>query len=155
MLNSFTPDATDTGTFITTHKPGGVTTSEGQGIISTADGEIATYTAQGLGSTNETGYTTYRGIQIFAINSIGKMAFMDNLVGLYVYENDAEDRISGKIWEYHRYIIIYLQKDLTIFLPIAFVTFWTLGYFSKLDDSLKLGTKPNSLVMFSWFKNSQ
>jgi hypothetical protein len=29
------------------------------------------------------------------------MAFMDNLVGLYVYENDAEgDRISGKIWEW-------------------------------------------------------
>jgi hypothetical protein len=94
-------NVTDTGTFITTHKPGGVTTSEGQGIISTADGEIATYTAQDLGFTNETGYTTYRGIQIFATNSIGKMAFMDNLVGLYVYENDTEgDRISGKIWEW-------------------------------------------------------
>jgi hypothetical protein len=27
--------------------------------------------------------------------------FMDNLVGLYVYENNAEgDRISGKIWEW-------------------------------------------------------
>ena len=35
-------NATDTGTFITTHKPGGITTSEGQGIVSTADGEIAT-----------------------------------------------------------------------------------------------------------------
>jgi hypothetical protein len=94
-------NATDTGTFITTHKPGGITTSEGQGIVSTADGEIATYTAQDLGFTNETGDTTYRGIQIFATNSSGKMAFMDNLVGLYVYENNAEgDRISGKIWEW-------------------------------------------------------
>jgi hypothetical protein len=42
-------NATDTGTFITTHKPRGITTSEGQGIVSTADGEIATYTAQDLG----------------------------------------------------------------------------------------------------------
>ena len=94
-------NATDAGTFITTHKPGGITTSEGQGIVSTADGEIATYTAQDLGFTNETGYTTYRGIQIFATDSSGKMAFMDNLVGLYVYENNADgDRISGKIWEW-------------------------------------------------------
>ena len=94
-------NATDTGTFITTYKPGGITTSEGQGIVSTADGEIATYTAQDLGFTNKTGDTTYRGIQIFATNSSGKMSFMDNLVGLYVYENNAEgDRISGKIWEW-------------------------------------------------------
>ena len=62
-------NATDAGTFITTHKPGGITTSEGQGIVSTADGEIATYTAQDLGFTNETGCTTYRGIQIFATDS--------------------------------------------------------------------------------------
>jgi hypothetical protein len=45
--------ATDTGTFITTHKPSGITASEGQGIISAADGEIATYTAKDLGFTNE------------------------------------------------------------------------------------------------------
>jgi hypothetical protein len=94
-------NATDAGTFITTHKPGGITTSEGHGIISTIDGEVATYTAKDLGFTNETGDTTYRGIQIFTTNSAGKMAFMDNLVGLYVYENNAEgDRISGKIWEW-------------------------------------------------------
>jgi len=37
-------NATDTGTFVTTHKPSGITTSEGQGIISADDGEIATYT---------------------------------------------------------------------------------------------------------------
>jgi hypothetical protein len=94
-------NATDTGTFITTHKPSGITTSEGQGIISTANGEIATYTAKDFGFTNEKGDTMYRGIQIFSANSAGKMDFMDNLVGLYVYENNDEgDRISGKIWEW-------------------------------------------------------
>jgi hypothetical protein len=94
-------NATDTGTFITTHKPSGITTSEGQGIISTANGEIATYTAKDFGFTNEKGDTMYRGIQIFSTNSAGKMDFMDNLVGLYVYENNDEgDRISGKIWEW-------------------------------------------------------
>ena len=94
-------NAIDTGTFITTHKPSGITTSEGQGIISADDGEIATYTAKDLGFTNEKGDTTYRGIQIFNTNTTGKMAFMDNLVGLYVYENNADgDRITGKIWEW-------------------------------------------------------
>jgi hypothetical protein len=78
-------NATDSGTFTTTHKSNGITTSEGQGIISNADGEVATHTAKDLGFTNETGDTTYRGIQIFSTNSAGKMAFMDNLVGLYVY----------------------------------------------------------------------
>jgi hypothetical protein len=94
-------NATDTGTFVTTHKPSGITTSEGQGIISAADGEIATYTAKDLGFTTEKGDTTYRGIQIFNTNTTGKMAFMDNLVGLYVYQNNADgDRITGKIWEW-------------------------------------------------------
>ena len=50
-------NATDTGTFVTTHKPSGITTSEGQGIISAADGEIATYTAKDLGFTTEKGDT--------------------------------------------------------------------------------------------------
>ena len=45
--------------------------------LSTADGEIATYTAQDLGFTNETGYTTYLGIQIFTANTTGKMAKLD------------------------------------------------------------------------------
>jgi hypothetical protein len=94
-------NATDTGTFITTHKSNGITISEGQGMISTADGEIATYTAKDLGFTDETGDTTYRGIQIFSTNSAGKIAFMDNLIGLYIYENNADgDRVSGKIWDW-------------------------------------------------------
>ena len=90
---------TEAGT-ITIHKPSRITASEGKGIISTADGEISTYTAQDLGFTNETGYTTYLGIQIFTANTTGKMAFMDNSVVLYVYQNNAGgNRISGKIWE--------------------------------------------------------
>jgi hypothetical protein len=79
-------NATDSGTFITTYKPSGITTSVGQGIIITStDGEIATYTAKDLGVANKKGERIYHGIQIFNTNSTGKLSFMDNLVGLYIY----------------------------------------------------------------------
>lgn len=94
-------NATDTGTFITTYEPNGITTSIGQGIITSFDGEIATYTAKDLGVTNEKGEIIYHGIQIFSTNSTGKLSFMDNLVGLYVYEDNPDGtRKSGKIWEW-------------------------------------------------------
>jgi hypothetical protein len=98
-------NATDKGTFITTYDPDTkTTTSIGQGIItSSSDGsnETATYTAKDLGVTNEEGEVTYRGIQIFDTNSTGKMSFMDNLVGLYVYEDNPDGtRKSGMIWEW-------------------------------------------------------
>jgi hypothetical protein len=94
-------NATDTGTFITTYEPNGITTSIGQGIITSFDGEIATYTAKDLGVTNEKGEIIYHGIQIFSTNATGKLSFMDNLVGLYVYEDNPDgSRKSGKIWEW-------------------------------------------------------
>ena len=94
-------NATDTGTFITTYEPNGITTSIGQGIITSFDGEIATYTAKDLGVTNEKGEKIYRGIQIFSTNSTGKLSFMNNLVGLYIYEDNPDgSRKSGKIWEW-------------------------------------------------------
>ena len=94
-------NATDTGTFITTYETNGITTSIGQGIITSFDGEIATYTAKDLGVTNEKGEIIYHGIQIFSTNSTGKLSFMDNLVGLYVYEDNPDGtRKSGKIWEW-------------------------------------------------------
>ena len=94
-------NATDTGTFITTYEPNEITTSTGQGIITSSDDEIATYTAKDLGVTNEKGEKIYRGIQIFSTNSTGKLSFMDNLVALYIYEDNPDgSRKSGKIWEW-------------------------------------------------------
>lgn len=98
-------NATESATFITTYDPDSeTTTSTGHGIIVSAEGETATYTAytaKDLAVTNEEGGIIYRGIQIFSTNSTGKMAFMDNLVGLYVYEDNLDGtRKSGKIWEW-------------------------------------------------------
>ncbi|HKO41204.1 MAG TPA: hypothetical protein VJU85_08075, partial [Nitrososphaeraceae archaeon] len=76
-------NVTDKSTFITTYQPDGNTsTSTGNGIIMTTDGEIATYTGQDLGMTNINGTQTFKGIMILQTESDGKLAFLDNLIGL-------------------------------------------------------------------------
>ena len=95
-------NVTDKSNFITTYQSdsGNTSTSTGKGIITTKDGEIATYTGQDLGITDKNGTDTYRGIIIFQTDSDGKLAFLDNLIGLYEYKSWSDGRKSGIIWEW-------------------------------------------------------
>jgi hypothetical protein len=95
-------NVTDKSTFITTYQSdsGNTSTSTGNGIITTKDGEIATYTGQDLGITDKNGTDTYHGILIFQTDSNGKLAFLDNLVGLYEYKSWFNGTKSGIIWEW-------------------------------------------------------
>ncbi|HJU59216.1 MAG TPA: hypothetical protein VJ583_05670 [Nitrososphaeraceae archaeon] len=79
---------------------GNTFTSKGNGIIMTTDGEIATYTGQDLGITDKNGIQTYHGIQIFQTDSDGKLAFLDNLIGLYEYKYWSNGTKSDIIWEW-------------------------------------------------------
>jgi hypothetical protein len=92
----------DKSTFITTYQSdsGNTSTSTGHGIITTKDGEIATYTGQDLGITDKNGTDTYRGILTFQTDSDGKLAFLDNLLGLYEYKSWFNGTKSGIIWEW-------------------------------------------------------
>jgi hypothetical protein len=93
---------TDKSTFITTYQSdsGNTSTSTGHGIITTKDGEIATYTGQDLGITDKNGTHTYHGILIFQTDIDGKLAFLDNLIGLYEYKSWSDGKKSGMIWEW-------------------------------------------------------
>ena len=95
-------NVTDKSNFITTYQSdsGNTSTSTGKGIITTKDGEIATYTGQDLGITDKNGTDTYRGILIFQTDSDGKLAFLDNLIGLYEYKSWSDGKKSGVIWEW-------------------------------------------------------
>jgi hypothetical protein len=94
-------NVTDKSTFITTYQPDGNTsTSTGNGIIMTTDGEIATYTGQDLGMTNINGTQTFKGIMILQTDSDGKLAFLDNLIGLYEYKSWLDGKKSGIIWKW-------------------------------------------------------
>ena len=95
-------NVTDKSTFITTYQSdsGNTSTSTGSGIIITKDGEIATYIGQDLGITDKNGTDTYHGILIFQTDSDEKLAFLDNLVGLYEYKSWLDGKKSGIIWEW-------------------------------------------------------
>ena len=95
-------NVTDKSTFITIYQSDDNTfTSIGNGNITTIDGEIATYTGHDLGITDKDETQTYRGIQIFKTDSDGKLAFLDNLIGLYEYKNWANGTKSGIMWEWN------------------------------------------------------
>ena len=95
-------NVTDKSTFITTYQSdnGNTSTSTGKGILTTKDGEIVTYTGQDLGITDINGTDTYHGILIFQTDSDGKLAFLDNLIGLYEYKSWSDGKKSGIIWEW-------------------------------------------------------
>jgi hypothetical protein len=87
-------NVTDKSTFITTYQPDGNTST------STGNGIIATYTGQDLGMTDINGTQTFRGMMILQTDSDGKLAFLDNLIGLYEYKSWLDGKKSGIIWKW-------------------------------------------------------
>jgi hypothetical protein len=91
-------NVTNLYTWIDTVKSPRLIYGPGQGIITTADGQnMATWTGYGAGSIIN-GTSTYHDIIFFNTNSTGKLAFLNNLVGLAISEADGTKRVS-KIYE--------------------------------------------------------
>lgn len=93
-------NVTEMATFVTTHLADGKSTSIGKGNFTTSDGDIANYTGQDVGNTDSNGIETYKGIQIFSSNSEGKLGFLDNVIGIYVYKYLPNGTTTGTIWEW-------------------------------------------------------
>jgi hypothetical protein len=93
-------NVTDKATYLTTHKLDGISTSSGKGIMTTANGEIATYTGNDVGTMDENETETFRGFQIFSTDSDGELAFLNNLVGIYVYKYYPNGTTTSNIWEW-------------------------------------------------------
>ena len=79
---------------------GGAIYAEGQGVILTKEdgngGEIATWTGQGIA--HYTGQTRRDVGSIFCrTSSNGKLAFLNNMVGVFEYESDENGTSKGKI----------------------------------------------------------
>lgn len=93
-------NVTEMATFVTTHLADGKSTSMGKGNFTTSDGDIANYTGQDVGNTDSNGIETYKGIQIFSSNPEGKLGFLDNAIGIYVYKYLPNGTTTGTIWEW-------------------------------------------------------
>src|SRR5919109_1935350 len=93
----------EVGTYTSVLREGGVLQGEGQGIITTKDGQgMATWTGQGIGRFTGPGKVSFRGSLFFRIPStseVGKLSYLNNMVGVLEYEVDELGNCSVKTWE--------------------------------------------------------
>jgi hypothetical protein len=85
----------------------GVIHGVGKGVImAAADGgggvpEMVTYTGEGVGRFISSGSVKWRGSVFFRMSSAGsKLAFLNNMVGVFESEIDADGNFSEKEWEW-------------------------------------------------------
>ncbi len=84
----------------------GVLHGVGQGVITTAasagggEPEMVTYTGEGIGRISPSGSVKWRGSVFSRTSSDGKLSFLNNMVGVFESETDADGNFSEKIWEW-------------------------------------------------------
>jgi hypothetical protein len=86
----------------------GVINGVGKGVImAAADGgggevpEMVTYAGEGVGRFSSSGSIKWRGSVFFRTSSAGsKLAFLNNMVGVFESEIDADGNFSEKEWEW-------------------------------------------------------
>ena len=69
--------------------------AEGQGVILTKDGEMATWKGYGIGHYNGRNRTD-KGSVFFKTSTNGKLAFLNNKIGVFEYEADENGNTNGK-----------------------------------------------------------
>jgi hypothetical protein len=90
---------TQTVSYVAKPVSAGVLHGNGQGVIMAGESEMATYTAQGIGRLSPSG-VIWRGSGFFRTSSTSKLAFLNNIIGLFETEVDAEGNFTEKIWEW-------------------------------------------------------
>jgi hypothetical protein len=73
---------------------------EGQGVIMAGESEMATFTAEAFGRINPKGGRKWRGSHFYRTSSNGKLAFLNNVVGVFEAEMDADGNAKNQIWEW-------------------------------------------------------
>jgi len=82
-------NVTETWTFVDIHLSRGIKHRVGHGVITSIDGkEISTATELGRGFLDEDGKMNYPGARFFTTQSSGKMAFLNQIVGITHWEAD-------------------------------------------------------------------
>jgi hypothetical protein len=85
---------------------GGVIHGVGKGVLHTTGGgeggepEMATYTGEGIGRMDSSGSIKWRGSVFSKSSTGGKLSFLNNMVGIFESEIDANGNFSEKVWEW-------------------------------------------------------
>ena len=94
-------ETTFTVTYWGSSRPGGAIYGEGQGVLMSKDGqEMATWTGQGIGKFLSPGKIRFSGSLFYSTQSTGKLAFLNNMVGVFKYETNELGNTSSKVWEW-------------------------------------------------------
>ncbi len=79
----------------------GVLHGKGMGIImTTGQSDVATFTGEAVGRLGSSGNISWRGSIFYSTSSNGKLSFLNNVVGVFESEIDAEGNFSDKTWEW-------------------------------------------------------
>ena len=93
--------ASEMGTYTSVMRPDGSLYGQGQGIITTKGGEVVTWTGQGIGHFMQDGKLRFHGSLFYSTNSTtGKLAFLNNMVGIFHYEVDTAGKTIANVWEW-------------------------------------------------------
>jgi len=93
-------DVTTVGNFVSISRGNNVTYNQGEALIKTKDGtESANYTFLAIGRL-ESGKPIFIGASVYDTNSTGKLAFLDNQVGIFKVELDKQGNFVNKEWEW-------------------------------------------------------
>jgi hypothetical protein len=92
----------ETLTFIgrPTNTGSGIIHGIGKGVIRAGESELATVTGEGIGRIDSLGNINWRGSLFFSTSSTGKLASLNNLIGVFEAVIDAEGNFSEKTWEW-------------------------------------------------------
>lgn len=91
---------TETLTYVANPTSKGVLHGVGNGIITTEDGDIVTFTSEGIGTFDASGVLKWRGAIFFDTSSEGKLGSLNNIVGVFEAQVDAQGNFRDKTWEW-------------------------------------------------------
>ena len=77
----------------------GVLHGVGQAVM-TGESEMVAFTGEGIGRFTPSGGIKWRGSIFYSTSSTGKLASLNNIIGVFESEIDSEGNYSEKIWEW-------------------------------------------------------
>ena len=89
----------ETLTFVARPTSAGVLHGKGHGVIMAGESDLVSNTGEGVGRLTSSG-TIWHGAIFYRTSSTGKLSFLNDVVGLFEAEMDAEGNFSENIWEW-------------------------------------------------------
>jgi hypothetical protein len=86
-------------TYVARLTSSGVLRGNGQGVIMAGESEMVAYTGEAVGKLSSSGIK-WRGAIFYKTSSTGKLASINNVVGVFEAEVDMDGNFSEKTWEW-------------------------------------------------------